>query len=266
MGPAHARLAGQKEASSDIIVFIDSDIVIASNTLSRLADTFDANGDAAAIVGMLSKNHPNRNFFSQYKNLYMNFIFRRCPPVIDFVFGSFYAIRKERCDTVSTNRVTAGYKVAEDTEYGLRLARQGFKIILDKNLEVTHLRGYSFFSFIRNDFFVPYYWARLFLKEKGWTSLLKERRFCHSQTEQLASLVLMPPVLITIFWQPLAAVLLILIQLSLHMPFFLFLYREKGASFMLSSLIVTWLDWLVMSSGIISGLVTGALSFYSRSN
>lgn len=249
-GPAYARMVGLKESSSDLVVFVDADILVAHDTFSELANMFSKAEDIVAVVGMLSKNHPNNNFFSQYKNLYMHYIFNRCPSRIEFLYGSFYAIKKSYCNFMPVNRV-----YGEDTEFGLCLAQQGYKIVLDKKLEVVHLKSYSFVSFVKNDFLIPFYWARLFLREKGWRSLKQKKHFCHSPAEQLISVILSPIMVLSIFFMPYLTFILLALQLLLNIRFFVFLYRERKIMFTLKAITVTWLDLLVMSVGIMAGFL-----------
>lgn len=250
-GPAYSRLIGLKEATADMVVFIDSDILVGKDTFSELLAAFSTYTDAVVIVGMLSKKHPNKNFFSQYKNLYMHYIFSKCPTQIDFIYGSFYAVKKKCYDFIPFNK-----RYAEYTDVGMHLAQCGFKIILEKKLQVIHLKKYSFISFIKNDFIIPFYWARLFLQSKGWKVVKREKRFYHSPKEQLISVVLAPIVLITLFLNPWLAALLIVAQFLANIRFFIFLNREKGLLFTLSSIAITWVDWVTMSSGIICGFCT----------
>ncbi len=247
-GPAYSRMLGLKETTAEIVVFIDADVLVDKSIFSELLGAFSTYSDATAIVGMLSKKHPNKDFFSQYKNLYMHYIFSQCPLEIDFIYGAFYAVKKKYYTFMPLNK-----RYGEDTEFGMHLTQQGLKIILEKKIQVVHLKKYSLFSFIKNDFLIPFYWARLFLLNKGWRAIKKEKRFFHAQKEQLISVALVPIILIALFLKGWLAVLLIPLQFLLNLRFFIFLEQEKGLFFTLSSLVVTWLDWLIMSAGIVCG-------------
>ena len=73
-GRQYARAQGLKSASAEIIVNIDSDIIIKKDTLYKIAAYFSSHKDIHALTGLLSKEHPNAGFFSQYKNLYMHYV------------------------------------------------------------------------------------------------------------------------------------------------------------------------------------------------
>jgi len=56
----------------------------------------------------------------------------------------------------------------EDIELGYRMREKGYKIRLDKNLQVTHLKHWGWYSMIKTDIFnraVP--WSRLILQTKS---------------------------------------------------------------------------------------------------
>jgi len=250
-GPGYARMIGAKEASCDIMVFIDSDILIANDTISRGLNVLGAEQDAIAVVGLLSKHHPNQNFSSVYKNLYMNYIFNKCPRYIDFIYGSFFILKKGYVDlSILSNRF------GEDTALGMQLANSGYKIVLDKTLEVVHLKRYTFFSFIRNDFRIPYYWSRLFIQYNRFKDVLIKKRFCHANREQLLSLVVSPAIILSFFVFPKISLVLVFIFLILNISFFSFLYRERGIFFTSCAVAFTFLDMLVMVSAIGAGFIS----------
>ena len=94
-GPAYARTKGIEESAGSIIVSIDSDILIKPDTLSKINDLLTSHPEFDALTGLLSKEHPNDNFFSQYKNLYMNYIFSKLSNEVTFLFGSICAFRRQ---------------------------------------------------------------------------------------------------------------------------------------------------------------------------
>jgi glycosyltransferase involved in cell wall biosynthesis len=251
VGPAHARDRGKREARSDILVFIDADIVIKSDTLSQMSHAYTRDPGLAAVVGLLAKDHPKQNFWSTYKNLYMHYIFSKCPQYIDFIYGSFFSIKKQFLELPKTLD-----RFGEDTELGMILHSKDCKILLDKTLEVVHLKRYTLFSFVRNDFRIPCYWAKLFIQQKGLAKVITTRRFFHAQLHQLASIVLAPAILFGSLIHPPCAAILLLFFVLFNGGFFLFLYKERGMLFAVRAAIITWLDMLVMGIGIMGGMLS----------
>ena len=77
LGRSIALAQGFEAAVGDIIVNIDSDVLVAPNTLSLISEYFLKHDEVDAVTGLLSSEHPSSRFFSQYKNLYMHYVFRR---------------------------------------------------------------------------------------------------------------------------------------------------------------------------------------------
>ncbi len=261
LGKAASRNQGAKEAKGEILIFIDSDITIAKDTISKIVADFQKKPKIAALMGVLSKEHPDQNFFSQYKNLYMNFILNQAGDYVDFIYGSCHAIKKELFKPYDTS-----YRFGQDTELGLRLSQEGHSILLDKNIEVIHLKRYSLFSFIKNDFSVPFYWSRLFVESGGIRTLLKKKRFFHSSGSQLLSIVTFYLFLSAIFICLWPALGLFLFFLALNQSFFLYLYKQKGIGFALKGILTTGLDTLVMGLGIICGFFSHSFKFLNEKN
>ncbi len=266
LGRGQARNAGVASAQGEILVFIDSDVVVKDDSLSIIKAYFLAHSEVDALCGMLSKEHPNPDFLSQYKNLYMNYIFSKLPERINFLYGSIHAIRREAVMSYGE-----GAKIADDTEQGQKLSARGNKIAFLKDLQVVHLKKYTFLSFVKNDFQIPYEWVKIFLRYKGWNEIGKNKGgYLHSPKEQLVSVVLAPIDLLLLgaaIWVnailPLFGVILAA-WFFLNLGFFSFLLGEKGLVFGMFSVFVTFIDHLIMAAGIVSGFLAGSLCFIKR--
>jgi glycosyltransferase involved in cell wall biosynthesis len=256
-GRVAARQAGINAARGEIVVNVDSDVLIQSDTLSKINAYFDNHEDVDAVTGLLSKDCPDSHFFSQYKNLYMHYIFRRLPQRVTFIYGSIYAVRKE---------VLAAFgplvNIADDTAFGQQLVSCGKQIAFLPELEVVHLKKYDIVSFFKNDFCIPFDWAHIFIRYKGWKELLsKKTGYAHSSKGQLASVVLAqlilagggPAIFLKVSFALPVISFLFFIWFILNLDFIIFLKRERGIIFAFSSFIVTFFDHLVMGFGIICG-------------
>jgi len=258
LGLRHARKSGIKVAKGEIIVCVDSDVLIKPDTLDKIVNYFSDNREIDALTGMLSKEHPNTNFLSQYKNLYMNYIFSKLPQRITFLYGSIHAFRKEVAQLYDS-----GFDIGEDTSFGQKLISCGKKIAFLRDLEVIHLKKHSLFSFIKNDFQVPFYWARIFIKHKGWRQLGRNKTgFSHSPKEQLASIILAPAIFLTGiislsgYFSIFLIIFSVLVWLFLNFRFFAFLLKEKRFLFGILASFVTFFDNIIMAAGILCGFCT----------
>ncbi len=256
-GRAAARRSGMALSEGQIIINIDSDVIVAADTISLITGYFDRHPEIDAITGCLSKEGPEKDFFSSYKNLYMNYIFTHMPERVTFLYGSIYAIRRILRDFYDPQVC-----ITDDTEFGQKLFQLGKKLILLKDLEVTHLKKYGFLSLLKNDFMVPFEWARLFISYKGFSQIGRlDRGFAHARPRQISSIIvicLTLPLLAAAAYFPgllVLAAAAVFIWVTMNYDFFKFLYRERGLFFALRSCLFTFLDNITMGLGAICGVI-----------
>lgn len=247
-GRAEARNLGIEAAKGKVLVFTDSDNVLAKDSFEKIKGYFESNPKTDAIVGMLSIKHPNKDFFSQYKNLYMHHKFVNLPEDINFLQGDLYAVRKNSVEQVKSDLI------ADDTLRGVIMRVKSKKINLLKNLEVIHLKKYNLGTIIKNDFMIPFNWSVIFLQQKAWKMLKSNGGgFAHASREQLISLLIAPMIIVFLFASKETSFTLIVLWLVLNGNFHWFLYKERGLWFATRSVVFTYIDNLVMMCGIISG-------------
>ena len=93
-GANHARNYGARHAKGDILVFIDSDIMITRETILGIFETLD-DESIDAVVGIYTAKHRHESFVSQYKNLWIRYSYIKSPPVIDWLFGAISGIKRK---------------------------------------------------------------------------------------------------------------------------------------------------------------------------
>lgn len=168
-GPAVARNFGSKEAKGEIVLFIDSDVLVKSNTIELVASTFSQNPDISALFGSYDDSPSDTDFLSQYRNLLHHYVHQQANEDSNSFWAGCGAIRKD----VFLELNGFDYKrfaepSIEDIELGHRMIAAGYKIKLDKELQVTHLKHWGWHSMIKTDIFnraVP--WSRLILQTKS---------------------------------------------------------------------------------------------------
>ncbi len=266
-GEGASRNSGAEAAQSDILIFVDSDVLVRQDTIARIMAYFDQHTSIAALSGRLSKEHPHKNFFSQYKNLYLHYIFGLLPERVNFLYGSIHAIRKHKFLPYNTTR-----RLAADTELGLRLANRGQPVAFLRSLEVGHLKQYRLFSLLQNDFRIAFAWAQIFIEQKGFRHLFKNGTgFAHSPARQILGLILAVPVLISglmIIINPGAGYLFGILAgayFFLNYRFFEFLAKEKGWFFASQAVFFTFLDNLIMLFAVACGVFSKLFGWRPRS-
>ncbi len=165
-GPGVARNEGAKSAAGEILLFIDSDVVVAVRTLGQFADRFTENPQISAVFGSYDDRPSAPDFMSQYRNLLHHYVHQRslddaktfwagCGAVRRGVFFELGGFDRDRFPTPSI----------EDIEFGYRMSQRGHRILLDKRIQVTHLKRWDFRSVVKTDIFsraMP--WSKLIIE------------------------------------------------------------------------------------------------------
>ncbi len=167
-GPAFARNAGAQAATGEILFFVDADVLIRPDTLGHIADHFRKDPDLAALFGSYDENPAAHNFVSQYKNLFHHFVHQRGHGDAATFWSGCGAIRR-----AIFNRM-GGFDAAryprpsiEDIELGSRLKAAGYRIRLDRSLQVKHLKKWTLGGLVKCD---------ILYRAVPWTKLIFERR------------------------------------------------------------------------------------------
>ena len=93
-GPAYARNRGFEVSRGEIVVFIDADCVVHTDTLSRLADRFAADPDLGAAFGSYDDRPPAAGLMSQYRNLIHHFVHHQNAGFVETFWAGAGAIRR----------------------------------------------------------------------------------------------------------------------------------------------------------------------------
>jgi glycosyltransferase involved in cell wall biosynthesis len=165
-GPAAARNDAALRARGDILFFVDADVLVTRETVALVAKQFIDHPELDALFGSYDINPLESNFISQYKNLFHHFVHQQSREEAVTFWAGCGAIRKE------VFQKTAGFDQErykrpsiEDIELGYRLKNMGHKILLDKAIQVKHLKKWKLSTLLRTDILdraVP--WTRLMLE------------------------------------------------------------------------------------------------------
>lgn len=168
LGPAGARNKGVEAANGEIIFFIDSDVVVRPDTLTRLIAAFEDDAGLAGVLGVQAPQMRFRNLCSVYKNLWMYHTYaRRAGEDVPLFYTTAAAIRRQAF--IDSGGFDLNYRNPniEDTDYGQTLARQGFRVRVLPDLEVEHVKGYDLAGLLRVDFLRSMSLARLKLRKSA---------------------------------------------------------------------------------------------------
>ncbi len=150
-GASANRNAGAAASSGEILVFVDSDVLIPPAAFAVLAERF-ADPARAAVIGLLQPTIRFGDLFSQYKNFYMHYTYALLPDEVTVFYTSIAAVRANvfrECGGFDPRYRSA---TIEDMEMGVRMTSRGHRIAIDRRLQVEHVKRYSFSLLLRTAF------------------------------------------------------------------------------------------------------------------
>ena len=151
-GPAAARNEGAAAATAPIVLFIDADVLVRGDTLTRVLDIFSKNPELAAVFGSYDTEPSAPDFLSQYRNLLHHYVHQKSRSDASTFWSGCGAIKRDVfLEMGGFDRVKFSKPSIEDIELGYRMRQKGHRILLDKELQVKHLKHWSFFSMLRTD-------------------------------------------------------------------------------------------------------------------
>lgn len=165
-GAARARNRGAEAVQADVILFVDADVLVHADVRRRLLGHFAKDLRLAAVIGSYDDRPPGGSITSRYRNLLHHFVHQRSRPEAGTFWTGLGAVR--RADFLRLGGFHTEWEKIEDVEFGVRLRRAGGRILLDRDLQGTHLKGWSLGSMFRTDLLgraVP--WSRLVLFHGG---------------------------------------------------------------------------------------------------
>jgi GT2 family glycosyltransferase len=176
VGPGMARNRGALVARGEILVFVDADVCVHRDTLERIAAAFEADPSLAALFGSYDDQPSAPRLLSQYKNLFHHYVHQTGETEAATFWAGCGAIRRAVFLESGGFSRAYGRPSIEDIELGMRLCRSGRRIVLEKDVQATHRKRWTFAGLIRSDLFdraVP--WSRLILHERNLPDTLNLR-------------------------------------------------------------------------------------------
>lgn len=250
-GPAAARNLAAQTAVGEILMFVDADVVVKSETVARVASRFETQPEISALFGSYDDEPAEQNFLSQYKNLQHHFIHQNSSREASTFWSGLGAIRRDvfigmggfDCKKFKVPSI-------EDIELGARLRQAGHKILLDKDIQAKHLKKWQTISHLRTEIFcraLP--WSKLILTSRGLINDMNLKMSDRFSTALVALCVAVTPFAL---WRPtllfLPAIFL-LIFFVLNRKIFQFFANKKGIVF--AALTFPWQLFYFLYSGVV---------------
>ena len=169
-----ARNDGARRATSDVLVFVDSDVEIHPDALERIRAAFTARPELTAVFGSYDDVPSAGGTVAAFRNLLHHHVHQGSGGPAKTFWSGLGAIRRDAF-------LTAGgfdadrfpHPSVEDIDLGVRLAANGAQLLLDPSIQGTHLKAWTLRSMVFTDFArrgVP--WVALQLRSgRGSTAL-----------------------------------------------------------------------------------------------
>lgn len=261
MGPAAARNRGAEAATGDVLLFIDADVAIQSNTIPLFREAFQVDPGLAAVFGSYDDEPAATSFLSRYRNLLHHFTHQQSDRQAFTFWCGCGAIRRDVFK--NAGGFDDDYEAAsvEDIELGYRLTNAGYRIELHREIRVKHLKEWGAAAMIRTDVFaraVP--WTELILSYGEIPRDLNLRIENKLSVALVYGMIVLVVVGIGIPTALLIAGLLAAVFVVLNLPFYRLLMRKHGILFTLAA--IPWHAFFYFYSGV--GFLVGTFRFLRR--
>lgn len=166
-GPARARNIGAEAATGSLLLFIDADVRVNQTTLERVIQSFEDHPEISAVFGSYCDQPEHRGLISQYRNLLHHFVHQSAKPEATTFWSGCGAVRRDVFLEHKGFSDRYARPCIEDIELGIRLNQSGKRILLNREIQATHLKQWTLRNMIKTDVFdrgIP--WTRL-LHEHG---------------------------------------------------------------------------------------------------
>jgi len=145
------RNKGAQGFTGDIIVFVDADVRVEKESISRLIQPI-IDGQADATVGNYSENVTGMSFAQKYKQLYLVLVYSRMPGYIkDQFWTALGAVSTKAFEDLCGFGEKFPGACGEDTDIGIRMTAKGMKIMSVPSAAGQHLKELTCEKIIRND-------------------------------------------------------------------------------------------------------------------
>lgn len=238
-GPARARNMGAFHARGDLLLFVDSDVMVPPDVIARVRLAFVQDPQPAAIFGSYDDEPAAGNFLSQYKNLFHHYVHQTSNEEASTFWGALGAIRRDVFMELGGFDERYRRPCIEDIELGGRIKKAGHTIRLSKTLQGKHLKIWKALPLLRSDFFdraLP--WTDLILRNRG---LINDLNLRSSNRLSVALVYALIGMLIAAFWHPAAlgiAGVIFAAFLAFNLPLYRFFWSKRGFWFVIRA--VPW--------------------------
>jgi len=258
-GAGFSRNRGIKESRGEVLLFIDSDVIVNKNSIAKMIEILK-DKDISGVIGIYDKKPCYGNLFGRYKHYVDYFRDLKGKAEQDSFKTAFFAIKKKDLGKIRFNEKFRKASI-EDIEFGRKLIKKGKHFVLAKNIKVRHMKKFGFVGFCKNQFFRSGDIANVLLSRKPRNFYLSKKR----KNKFAKKYLLRVPVtfffllsLLAGFLSPLFILfsfLFILLSIVLEFSFLKFCYHEESPLFLFKCILVYFLVGFISGLGVLYGII-----------
>lgn len=229
MGPAACRNRAAIMTHSEILMFLDADTCVHSDTLELMERHFKQDPSLSAVIGSYDETPRDPALCSQFRNLAHCYVHHSANRNALTFWSGCGAVRRSAFLRAEGFDERYRRPSIEDIELGYRMSDKGERILLDPDVSVTHTKRWTVANSIKTDVMdrgIP--WMALLL-ERGKIpddlNLRKHHRFSALLTG--AALLCLPAAIYSFWWLVVGAALAT-IAVTLDFGLLRFLYHRGG--------------------------------------
>jgi len=263
-GPGYARNRGVERARGDCVLFLDADVVVRPDTLSQIAATMSSRPDVDALFGAYCDEPAAAGVVSQYRNLLHHFTHDQEPGDAQTFWAGCGCVRRSVFLAVGMyDEWRFSRAQIEDVELGYRMSGRGYHILLRPEIQVTHLKRWTFKGMLKADFMdrgVP--WARLLAEQRallGPAALKAKTLSLRAKEKSNTFFVCLGFLLLALSAKPkdhlmatLGALALVIVILR-GLPLYAFFRRKRGLVFAMCGVVLHMIYYLTAAVSVVWG-------------
>jgi GT2 family glycosyltransferase len=265
-GPGYARNRGVERARGECVVFLDADVVVRPDTLTRLAETMMTRSDVDAVFGAYCDEPEAAGVVSKYRNLLHHYTHAQEPGEAQTFWAGCGCVRRAVfVDVGMYDEWRFSRPQIEDVELGYRLSAHGHRILLQPEIQVTHLKRWTFRGMLKADFMdrgVP--WARLLAEQRALLGPAASKATSLSLRAKEKSntfFVCLGLLLLAISVRPqnhllatLGALCLVIVVVR-GLPLYAFFFRKRGPVFAICGVVLHMVYYLTAAVSVVWGAI-----------
>lgn len=255
-GVAAARNRGAAAATRPVLCFFDADVVVHADTLERGRQRM-ADPAVDALIGSYDDAPDAPSIVSRFKNLAHHYFHQRAGGPVSSFWGACGFIRRDVFSAAGgfdERRFTE--PSIEDVELGWRLTDRGARIVLDPDVQVTHLKRWTLRSLVTTD---------IFRRAMPWVRWSIERRQLPAELNASVEQRLAAPLAVALVvaavlalvsrwaWLPLAMILIGAV--ALNRGLWRLFWRKGGWPLLVAGFFLQQLYYLCALTGLAAGAV-----------